>query len=789
MDGGMHHRGDIRRWCFLYMRQEKRTKKKKWLTRILTIVLALILVPSAILLGVFSWMARGMDGEEDRLIMDSMRASRTTTFYVSDTARGTMTGLDNYVPQEWDIVYGEDNLVWVDSQDIPDCLKQAFVAIEDRRFFEHKGIDWYRTALAALNYLFRFRESFGGSTITQQLVKNVHGDNAYSPQRKIKEIIRASRVEKMYSKDEILTYYLNIVPLGNACVGVRSASRFYFNKEPADLTLGECAAIAVITNAPSRFEPIAHPAENEARRKLVLDAMAKAGYISQERAELEKSTEVILRVTDPIFTSAREHNWYIETVISDVAADLSKRLDISLQVATSMIYRGGLKIYTLMDPVVQTCMEESLGNTATYLTENGQIQGCMVIKDSVSGDILGIVGGTGEKRGTRILNRATDGYYPPGSSIKPLSIYAPALERGLVHWGTAFLDAPGMKNGEPWPRNSPALYAGQIPCHDAIAQSKNTIPVQLLHALGKKEVYRLLKDEMGFRKLTNQSGTHTDLTDAPLALGQFTYGTSVREMADAFSAFADRGEYHKGRTYLAVYDSGGNLLLEKQEESHPLWTQETAYILTKMMEEVVDTGTARSVTLKEMVDTAGKTGTSAGERDKWFVGYTPYYLCAVHFGMDDASPLPAGCRLHLTVWDEVMRALHREISERDGYCKGFSMPRGIVCADYCRDSGMQPCPHCREELRGNRVESGYFTMDNMPSGVCTMHREAYYDVLEGLWTEDETESFFSFPFSVFDPPPRLVPEGVFLQDTPYTLDSLMEAGEEPNGSEEQEPEA
>ncbi len=760
------------------MKKREQGKKKPFWQKLLSFVLVTLIAGSALLGGIVAKTAFDLDKDEDFALMESMRGSRTSTFYYpQNRERETLTE-ENYIPCEFDIMYGNENLVWVEFEDIPKELRDAFVAIEDKRFFTHDGVDWKRTALAAFNYLFRFRPSFGGSTITQQLVKNVHGAKEYSPLRKLREIIRAIRLEQSYSKEEILTYYLNIVPLGNQCVGVRSAARFYFNKEPKELTLYECAAIAAITNAPSLYEPIAHLDRNTERRNRILQAMKEEGYITEEEWETALRSITVLSVNDPVFTGKRHHNWYVETVLSDVIDGLSQKLDISRQVAAAMVYRGGLHIYTLMDPTVQQTMEEHLVNRDAILTEDGkEIEGAMVITHPQTGDMLGVVGGMGSKEGSRLFNRATDGYYPPGSAVKPLSVYAPGIEWGEVHWGSSFLDMPGVVNGNPWPHNSPSVYLGQIPLHEALAKSKNTVAVNLLGKLGKERVYRLLKEELGFSELHKQnSNSLTDYAPAPLALGQFTKGATPREMAEAFSTFAGGGVYHTARSYLAVYNDKGECLLRNPAKSHRVWSSQTAYIMTKMMEEVVDRGTAHTVCLNEIVDTAGKTGTSGSDKDKWFVGYTPYYVATFHVGIDDGTPLPQGCRLHLSLWDDVMGDLHRQIASEREPLKTFANPGGVLYLEYCQDSGLIPKEECKGELRGNRTEMGYFTEDNRPLDICRDHVTAHYSPKKDIYERGDGDEG-DIPFSVYDPPAVVPPVGVTLQDRQYTLQHLIEEKE------------
>jgi penicillin-binding protein 1A len=332
----------------------------------------------------------------------------------------------------------------------------------------------------------------------------------------------------------------------------------------------------------------------------------------------------------------------------------------------------------------------------------------MTIVDSRTGHLLGVIGGAGSKEGNRVLNRGTQAYYPPGSALKPLSVYGPALEETLVHYGMAFEDLPETTQTGVWPHNSPNIYDGRIPLHAAIAKSKNTVSVEVLRRLGKEKAFSYLKNKLHFQGLIRDSGGKTDVATAPLALGQLTYGVTAKEMTSAFASFANGGEYITPASYLVVYDKQGEPLLRKETKKERVWSKDTAYIMTKMLEEVVDVGTARRITLKEVVATAGKTGTSGGDKDKWFVGYTPYCVGAIHTGFDDGSGMLPGDITHLKIWDEVMIGVHRHLMNKGEGDLSFQAPPGVIYASYCRDSGLSTTEHCEHELRGDRTEWGYF---------------------------------------------------------------------------------
>lgn len=733
--------------------------------------------------GVVVYVAVTLDSEEDMEVMEAMRGSRTTRIWAPRReSGGESIDADNYSPVEYDILYGDENMVWADGSEIPDLLKKAFVAIEDQRFYSHGGVDWRRTGKAALNYIFRFEPQFGGSTITQQLIKNVHGEKDISAMRKLKEIIRARRLEKEYSKEEILTYYLNIVPLGHQCTGVKSAARYYFGKTLSELTPVECASLAAITNAPAYYEPQEHAENNATRRNLVLQAMHRNGYLDKEAYEEAKDTVLVLNVTDPVY-SKRSRGWYTETVAADVTADLMCELGLTKSAATALVYRGGLEIYSLVDPKVQSEMEKYFADTGNFTVDGKTMQGGMVICDPRTGDLLGVVGGVGEKQGSLLFNRATDGYYQPGSVLKPVALYGPALERNLITYSTVFEDLPEATETGVWPHNSPGVYQGRITVAEALAKSKNTVAVRLYGLMGKREIFRYLRDTVGLTGLVRDENGKTDLGASPLALGQLTKGVTVREMTGAYTAFAGGGVQAETRTYAAVFDSHGELLLRKEVQKKRVMSEETAYILTEMLEGVVDHGTAHRITLDELVATAGKTGTSGMDKDKWFMGYTPSYVAGIRIGYDTPEPLPAGANLHLTAWDKILHELYQREDRAGEDETAFVAPEGIRQCEYCLDSGMVPTDACRSELRGSRVATGLYKEDYIPIGACDVHTTAHYDILTEKYGLGGGDPETSLDFYVLYLPGRKTPPGILPQDAEYEFSTIV-AEQEKNDTEE-----
>ncbi|MBO4283688.1 MAG: transglycosylase domain-containing protein [Clostridia bacterium] len=717
--------------------------------------------------------AVGLDPEADAALLDELARTGTTRLY-------TVTGKGGEEPKvaEYETVYAAENRIWCDAGEIPDVVKNALISIEDKRFYNHHGVDWLRTGKAFLNYVFRFDPPFGGSTVTQQLVKNVSGENDVKSERKIREILRALRLEKRYTKDEILTFYLNVIPLANRCYGIGAASAFYFGKTPSELTAAEAATLAATTNAPARYDPLRYPEQNAERRNLILSKMEEYGYLSPEEAREARAETVV-------FTASREDagtrivSWYTEAVLFDVIRDLVSRRGLSEGAATALVYRGGLEIEICCDPAIQRTAERVC---RTEDPENGNL--AVWVVDPGSGETLAVIGGAGEKKTNRGLHYATDALRPPGSALKPLSVYAPALRAGLINWATVFEDLPVKTlDGEPWPRNANGVYDGRIGVHEAIARSKNTVAVSVLEKLGKRSSFDFLKNECGFSSLVEEESDGagrrlTDLADAPLALGQLTRGVTLRELCDAYSVFAAEGVFRNSVTYRTVKNRAGEILLENRVKRRRVLSPSDAAIMTGMLSETAEYGTARSLTLPSVIPTAGKTGTATGSSDRWFIGYTPTLLCGVLSTSDGAGDGAPRSPLH--VWDAIMKAAHAPYFDGTDEAPVFPVPSGVLALPFCRDSGDAPGEHCGIDTRGDRIAYGLFTADNRPGESCRLHRPILYDRITGeRFADDGSESPYLTRFSAPDGSGRKIPDWITPTDRAYDYDVLLGEGGAP----------
>ena len=617
--------------------------------------------------------------------------------------------------------------------EISEYLIDGFIAVEDRTFYTHKGFNLKRSVGALFNYAFKLGRPFGASTITQQVIKNISGDNEPTLKRKIAEIMRATHLEKLHTKDEILEAYLNIVPMSDNMAGVGMASRTYFGKEPSSLTLSEAATIIGITNSPAKYNPYIHPEKCLEKRNIVLYAMQDFGAISEEEYEAAKGEPLSLIEKGTL--EKEQYSWFTEAVISDLKTDLRKNLDISDAAANMLIFGGGLSVYTTESPDLQMILENYFENTANFPTAIGDgLNYSMVICDSLSGDIVAVVGSVGEKTADRILNYATVPVRP-ASAIKPLALYAPLLDEGKINWATVFDDIPveitNTKDGiRAYPHNSPDRYDGLVNVKRALEVSKNTVAVRLYKMMGAEKIYSILKNDLGFDTLTRSAydkkgNKHDDLGAASLALGQLTHGVSLRNLTSAYTVFPSEGVYRRGRTYTEVYDSSGSLLFENSNEERRVFTPESARIINKLLQNVVDGGTAKSVMLKNIVDTAGKTGTSGNDRDRLFVGYTPYLTAGIWCGYrDSGKSVGKYSPSHLKIWDEIMTECHEALLDKEEKIKAFSC-ENLAFLPYCMDSGKIYSEVCACDPRGDRMEYGYFYGDNIPKGECDRHVIAY----------------------------------------------------------------
>lgn len=735
--------------------------------RIIGTLLLVFVVTLTIFSGIFmAYINSTMRGKVE-VYLDEFETKVSTELYSQDPDTG-----------EW-VMYqtlylNSENRIWTDLEDIPKYLQEAAIAIEDKRFEKHHGVDWKGTTRAIVYTLFG-KNVQGGSTITQQLVKNVTGDNEVTVKRKITEIYRALELEKRYEKDEILEAYLNEVFFGQSCYGVVTASRMYFNKDVSDLTLAECASLMGITNNPSMYDPTlsSWTRENNRERQLtILGAMLEQGKISQEEYDAAKAEDIVFSngftisgkyvgsdgtatepepdetTTDDTESPADEeeptikgrYSWFTEAMIGDVADALVEKYGITDKVrdngttytayeqAWDMVHGKGYKIYTTQNPKYQKIAEDvcyDLSNipyTSSYTNSAGeqvedQLQIALTIVDPTNGYVVAMIGGAGEKQADRVWNWAVNARQC-GSAIKPVSTYAPALDDGTINGASVIDDYPMLLNGDVWPRNANWRYQGLTALHKALAQSLNTCAVRTNLAYGVDRSYEFLVNKLGFENLT-----YTDSQQVGnMALGGFEKGVTTEEMAAAFAAFVNEGVYTKPRTFVRVEDANGNVILENEAQSTVAMKNTTAAIINHLLQEAALNGTGYEAQFSGM-HIAGKTGSTNSNKDRYFVGYTPYYSCAVWAGYEHNQRIVASGNPCSAVFRKVMSAIHEELPDKD-----FFSCAGLTSVAVCADSGMLASENCALDVRGSRVYTALVAADNAPTSVCTMHTAPSYTV-------------------------------------------------------------
>ncbi|MBQ6717273.1 MAG: transglycosylase domain-containing protein [Clostridia bacterium] len=604
--------------------------------------------------------------------------------------------------EEYQRIHGTENRIWVDIEKMPQRLIDAFISIEDQRFYQHSGVDWKRTAGAFVNYLpfvDIYSSNQGGSTVTQQLIKNITSDNDKSAMRKVREIGRALLIEKMLDKITILEAYLNTISLGNGICGVQVAANYYFNKNVDELTLSECASLAAITKNPSAYNPISKPEGNKKRRDDVLYKMYELGKITNQEYELALKQEVVVDETQQQDFEIPINNYFVDALISDISEDLSVKYNCSVETATTMLYNGGYKIYATIDTDIQDVIESVYLNQKTYFSQKSSkdksvhVQSAMTIMD-YNGNIKGIVGGVGEKTVNRGLNRATDSPRQPGSTMKPLGVYMQAIDNGYVSYSTMVEDKPMdkyYKDGKKGPKEWYGYYAGNMTVAKALERSANTIPCWILKDnIGIENSYNFLTQKLGLNHLTD-----TDKNIASLALGGCQYGITTTESAAAYAVFGNGGKYYEPTTYTKVLDVNGITVLEAGNAEQVV-KETTATVMNKLLQNVVygSQGTGKGIASYSKMKAYAKTGTSSESKDLWMVAGTPYYVGSVWYGFDQPENVHnAGAAAK--VWRDIMTQIHKDLEEKE-----FELSDEVIEAKYCNITGKLAVPSCYSKSTG-----------------------------------------------------------------------------------------
>ena len=697
--------------------------------------------------------------------------------------------------QQLQQIYANTDREWASFDEFPQALIDATVAIEDKRFYEHQGVDWITTVKACAGMFFGTGDA-GGSTITQQLVKNMTQDNSVTVRRKIVEIFKAQDFERRYSKDTVMEMYLNMIYFGDRKNGVKSAAAHYFGKELKLLTPAECASLISITNNPSIFSPYASDMmydgkmttgeeRNHIRQVNTLWMMRNEGYLTEEeyQAALVDADNMVfksgiadedrlayceneecgyeglvktLTVKDELYycpdcgtqihpegsASQEVYSWFVDTVLEDVGRAMAEKNGMLWDTMTKaqrevymhMIQKGGYHIYSTLDMSVQEQVDKIYTDLSQIPDTRGgqQLQSGIVIIDNRTGDIVAMAGGVGEKVVFDGYNMATDAKRQVGSALKPLSVYAPAFEAGVINPSTVVKDLPFQYNEDPttgeitaFPRNSEKIYQYSMTIVEGVEESVNAVAVNVLDSIGTRYSYNFLKNHFRINNLVELDDEgKTDIAYSPLGLGGLTEGATVRDVASAYATFANNGVYRQGRTYTKVYDTKGKLIIDNTQQSEQILKQKTVDYVNYCLRQVVLNGTGTNANMKN-VEVFGKTGTTNSRKDRYFCGYTGYYTAAVWCGFE----IPAEIQLvgssgnpAVTLWSKVMKPLHEDKEN----IELLNMNK-MVEVSVCLDSGKLATDACASDVRGDvRTRTVYVYPEDVPTESCDKHIMVQY---------------------------------------------------------------
>ena len=764
-------------------RARKRRRRPVWLTviiRILQGIGTLLLV--GVITGCFMVCFAAIYVKtavlpEAHLDLSTYSLNENSVIYYQDKNTGQLVELQTLM--------GTENRELITYEQIPEDLINAFIAIEDKRFLTHNGVDWKRTA-AGLLYMLTGRSIQGGSTITQQLIKNVTEYDDVTVNRKIWEIFTALDLENNYDKKYILTLYMNQIWMGNGCRGVQAASKYYFGKNVSDLTLAECASLAGITNNPGLYAPYGtvevvrytcrdckdyylnkKPATcescggknfddgvlwtnreyNKARQEIILREMAKpdispdGAYITEAERDAAIAQPLVFgrdRQNEPQDpeegegegggetpgTRSTRYSWYVEAVINESIQKLKEKTGLSYDMCEDMVLSGGLSIVCAYDPEVQGAVDNVYNNRANLdqvsLRTGQRLISAISIVDNSTGMVVAM-GSTQEKTVDRGWNTPVMTKRQPGSSIKPLSVYSPAIEMGLITPATVIDDNPLELNGRAWPVNVWPNYRGLTTVLYGVTQSLNTVAVRVLDMVTPEASYEFLESRYGITSLVSYledaaGNVQSDMNRSPLSMGGLTRGVSTFEMAAAFATFPRNGMFTKASTLLEIKDANGSVVVDNHPVSDPVIKATTAYYINSMLTNAVTSGTAVNARISGQT-VAGKTGTTSDAFDYWFCGYTNYYTAAVWTGYPTNEAVNNNLvNPSLPMWQKVMAQLHEGKENAP-----FNVPEAMDTYRICLDCGNRATPECELDPRGSRVQTFRLFAGDAPAEACVCH--------------------------------------------------------------------
>lgn len=704
----------------------------------LKVILIVLVLAGSVVAGLGAGLIYGYIVTTPELSASDLQLTKFNTF-VYDTEGNVIAELKR-----------NENRVWIDYVDIPQNLINAYVAVEDKRFWEHKGVDFKRVISAAIysaKSKLKGQDTLqGGSTITQQMVKNLTGADDITIKRKIQEMWQALKLEREgLSKEDIMTRYLNTIPFGGTIYGIETAAQAYYGKDVRNLSLAECASLAGITQWPSKYAPTSEEniKNNLERAHMILGLMLEQGMITENEYEqaMQEDIHFVYNPSAGKTTKTSTQSYFVDEVIKAVIRDLSEQKGISTQAAEDMIYNSGLKIYTTMDPKVQQALDQVFTDDTYFPDVNEEAkkhgetpQAAMVVIDPETGAVCGLYGGYGQKKGS-VFNRATQMKRSPGSSIKPLLVYAPGIETGKLTAATVIDDVPQhmllndtsvpeRQRTKLYPQNVEKKNFGLTTVREAVAESRNVIAALALRDYTTFKTGLSYLEKVGLPRWEDEG-------KISIAMGGFTNQMSPLEMASAYTVFAYKGVYWKPYFYTKVEDANGNVILENKPKGTKVYSEQTAFIMNDILQDVVTEGTAKGLAVKnkngKTIPVAGKTGTTDNYLDRWFCGMTPYYVAATWYGYDNReapiSLVSAESSNARKIWEAVMTKIHEDLEPVQFFS---SVPPKIVTREICIDSGKLATDLCRQDPRGSRVVTEYFIEGTEPEygDTCNVHYKA-----------------------------------------------------------------
>lgn len=700
---------------------KEKQKDHFWLTSIGRIIFTLVclgIIAGCVMTCIFSVLVFNfVEGEPD-IDLTNLKQSYTTILYANNRETG-----ENY---ELTRVYAtEENRIWAPIENMPEHLIDVTIAAEDARFRSHNGIDWRRTIAATVGH-FIGKDYGGGSTIEQQLIKNVLNHTKRTIPVKVQEIFGAVKLDKSYSKDQIIEAYLNTVPFGNQTKGVQSAANLYFGKDVSELSLAESCAIITLTNAPSANSLYTEKGikRNETRRKYILDTMLDKDMITKEEYDQAVAEEVKAIPKKEVAEQGATRSWFEDYVITEVCKDLCEQEGITEKEAMHRILNDGYRIYTTVDERAQKSLEEKYATKANFpkvrQEEYPQTAAFLIEKN---GSVAAVIGGN-EKEGDLVFNRAVDMVRSMGSTMKPISPYLQAMEMDLIHWSMVVTDEPIMIPDEnhpgqkrAWPVNNDNIYRGNVTIQYALEVSLNTIPAQLIDVIGTEIPYNFLVYKLGLEHLIESADKGSI---SSMAVGGTAGGASLKEMVGAYQIFSTNGLFVEPYCYTRVEDSNGEVILERDTDQRRVISSETATVMNRLMQLVTSQGSGRGAYLGASVPTAGKTGTSTEQKDLWFIGATPKYVAGVWMGYDVPKEITYQWYPPPLLW----KAVFGDFLLKHGTGDFAEYSDNVIPLHYCAATGKLATDACEKTL------VGWYKVSNIP-GFCSLHDGSPIDNVSG----------------------------------------------------------